>query len=99
MDENTFLTKFYDRITIECRARGMSMGELSLAVGKGESYLRVCKSKKINPSAYTFVKVCAALGLSADALYMYETASSKSEKLLQLYESNPTFRQMAESLM
>lgn len=99
MDEKTFTERLYDRITLECKIRNITLGELSRAIGKGESYLRVCKSKRVCPSAYTFTNICHILDISAENMTGTEVGSSTVEKLVDLYASNISFRKMADSLM
>lgn len=99
MDENTFTERLYDRITLECKIRNITLGDLSRAIGKGESYLRVSKSKQVCPSAYTFSNICHVLNISAEALTGTDVDSSVVEKLVDLYASNISFRKMADSLM
>ena len=99
MDEKTFTERLYDRITIECKVRNMTLGELSKAIGKGESYIRVSKSKNVCPSAYTFSNICHALNVSAESMTGTEIESSVVERLMDLYNSNISFRKMADSLM
>ena len=99
MDEKTFTERLYDRITLECKIRNITLGELSRAIGKGESYLRVCKSKRVCPSAYTFTSICHGRDISAENMTGTEVESSVVEKLVELYSSNISFRKMADSLM
>lgn len=99
MDEKTFTERLYDRITLECKIRNITLGELSRAIGKGESYLRVCKSKQVCPSAYTFTNICHVLSISAEDMTGNKVESSVVEKLVELYSSNISFRKMADSLM
>ena len=72
---------------------------MSRAIGKRAPYLRVCKSKRVCPSAYTFTNICHVLDISAENMTGTEVESSIVEKLVELYSSNISFRKMADSLM